>query len=172
MIVTPIGVNIADYPAIFAHLSKWQPQLEKRWDKGKHWWELRACDYYDKFSMPKIVFPDIAKVPRFACEVAGRYTNDTTFFITVSEPYLLGVVNSASVHQYFIEIGATVRGGYLRFKPLYVENIPIPNASAADRNAIADLVQRCLDVRGVGCGEWETEIDARVAALYGVGGRP
>jgi hypothetical protein len=37
-----------------------------------------------------------------------------------------------------------------------------------DRDVIAALVQKCLDARGVGCEEWEAEIDERVAALYGL----
>lgn len=50
LIVTPIGINIRQYPAIFAHLRRWQDELEARWDKGNHWWELRACDYYSVFN--------------------------------------------------------------------------------------------------------------------------
>jgi hypothetical protein len=168
LIVTKIGVDIARYPAIFAHLQQWQPALEKRWDKGHHWWELRSCDYYAAFDLPKIIFPDIAKEPRFAFDVTGTFTNDTTFIATIDDRYLLGVLNSSMITNYFLEVGATVRGGYLRFKRQYVEHIPIPSAPASERTVIADLVQRCLDARGVGCGEWEAEIDGRVARLYGV----
>ena len=51
-----------------------------------------------------------------------------------------------------------------------MDQIPIPNASPAERNAIADLAQKCLDVRGQGpdVAAWEAEIDARVARLYGL----
>ena len=28
----------------------------KRYDKGEFWWELRACDYYDAFDKPKIIY--------------------------------------------------------------------------------------------------------------------
>ncbi len=168
LIVTKIGVEIARYPAIFAHLQQWQEQLEKRWDKGRHWWELRSCDYYDAFDQPKIIFPDIAKEPRFAFDTTGTFTNDTTFIMTTDDLYLLSVLNSSTVTDYFIEMGAQVRGGYLRFKRQYVEHIPIPNAPASERTAIADLVQHCLDARGVGCTAWEGEIDARVARLYGL----
>jgi hypothetical protein len=49
-----------------------------------------------------------------------------------------------------------------------MEPFPIPNASAADRKAIAALAQKCLDAKGVGCEAWEAEIDERVAPLYGL----
>jgi hypothetical protein len=50
----------------------------------------------------------------------------------------------------------------------YMSKIPIPNASTTEREAISKLVQKCLDAKGVGCEEWEKEIDDRVAALYGL----
>ena len=55
LIWTYIGVPIRDYPAIYNHLKAFQAKLEKRWDKGTVWWELRACDYYPRFSEPKII---------------------------------------------------------------------------------------------------------------------
>ena len=87
---------------------------------------------------------------------------------SASRPAFVILISSTSVEDFFIEVGATVRGGYLRFKRQYVQQIPIPKAPAADRDAIAELVQKCLDARGVGCEEWEAEIDGRVAKLYGL----
>lgn len=37
LIVTPIDIDMQRYPAVFDHLKQWQPELEKRYDKGKHW---------------------------------------------------------------------------------------------------------------------------------------
>ncbi|MEJ7842567.1 MAG: TaqI-like C-terminal specificity domain-containing protein [Rubrobacter sp.] len=168
LIVTPIGINMKRYPAVFEHLKQWQPELEKRYDQGKHWWELRACDYYDAFDQPKVIFPDIAKDLRFALDTAQTYSNNTTYFSPTNDLYLLGLLNSSAIEDFYIELSAQVRGGYLRFFTQYVEQIPIPDAPTADRDAIAELVQKCLDAKGVGCEEWEAEIDGRVAALYGL----
>jgi hypothetical protein len=55
LILKKTGVEIERYPKIFEHLQKFQPHLEKRLDKGKHWWELRACTYYSQFERPKII---------------------------------------------------------------------------------------------------------------------
>jgi hypothetical protein len=49
-----------------------------------------------------------------------------------------------------------------------MEPLPIPQAGESDRSAISALVQKCLDAKGVGCEEWEKEIDERVEALYGL----
>ncbi len=59
-----------------------------------------------------------------------------------------------------------VRGGYLRAFTDYIKQIPIPSASETDRNAIASLVQKCLNAKGQEVADWEAEIDDRVAHLY------
>lgn len=166
LIVTPIGINIKHYPAIFKHLKQWQKELENRGDKGKYWWELRACKYYDAFNKPKIIFPDIAKELRFSFNTTGVYLNNTSYFMPTDDLFLLGVINSSCVENFYIEVSSQIRGGYLRFFRQYVEKIPIPNASITEREAISKLVQKCLDAKGVNCEAWEKEIDERVAALY------
>ncbi|HNR30008.1 MAG TPA: TaqI-like C-terminal specificity domain-containing protein [Candidatus Hydrogenedentes bacterium] len=168
LIVTKIGVDIKRYPAVFRHLKQWQPELERRYDKGRHWWELRACDYYDEFEKPKIVFPDISKEARFALCEGPMFLGNTGYIIPVSDPFLVGVLNSDSVTAYYSEISSQVRGDYLRFIYQYVSQIPIPEASSAERRAIERLVRKCIDAGGVDCGEWEREINERVAALYGL----
>ncbi|TRU21937.1 MAG: class I SAM-dependent DNA methyltransferase [Microcystis aeruginosa Ma_SC_T_19800800_S464] len=168
LIVTTIGIDIKKYPAIFEHLNQWKLELEKRYDKGKFYWELRACAYYAEFEKPKIVFPDIAKESRFALDEKGLYVNNTTFMIPVYDLYLLGVLNSLTVLKYYHQLSPQILGGHLRFQRQFVEKIPIPPASESEKKPIIKLVQKCLDAKGVNCEEWEKEIDERVAALYGL----
>ncbi|NMF64071.1 class I SAM-dependent DNA methyltransferase [Brasilonema octagenarum UFV-E1] len=172
LIVTPIGVNINHYPAVFAHLKQWQAELEKRYDKGKYWWELRACDYYPVFEQPKIVYPEICKEPRFAFDQNSLFLNNKAFIIPSNDLYLLGVLNSKPVWEYLKNIcsvlGDADKGGRLELRAIYISKIPIPNASTTEREAISKIVQKCLDAKGVDCEAWEKEIDERVAALYGL----
>jgi type I restriction-modification system DNA methylase subunit len=172
LIVTPVGIDIKRYPAVFKHLKQWQPELEQRWDKGDHWWELRPCDYYAAFDKPKIIYPDIAKEPRFAFDDKGLCVNNTTYFLAVHDLYLLGVLNSRTMWDYakqrFSVLGDASDGGRLRFFRQFVRTLPIPDASSRDRAAISTLVQKCVDAKGIGCEKWEKEIDERVAALYGL----
>lgn len=172
MILTPIGIDIKRYPAVFRHLKQFKPALEKRWDKGEHWWELRACDYYEEFTKPKIVFPGIAKEPRFVLDRQGTYTINTTYMLAVDDLLLLAVLNSDPMWAYCRErltvIGDAGKGGRLRFFSQFVQAIPVPLASESDRAAISALAQKCLGARGEGCEEWEREIDERVAGLYGL----
>jgi hypothetical protein len=93
------------------------------------------------------------------------------FILPCSDLYLLGVLNSKAVWWFLQRICAVLgnaeKGGRLRLKRQYVEKIPIPEASKAEKDAIAKLVRKCLDARGVGCEKWEKEIEDRVLSLFG-----
>jgi hypothetical protein len=128
LIWTYIGVPIDRYPAILEHLTQFQTQLEKRWDKGNFWWELRACDYYEKFEEPKIIYPDIATTCRFALDRDGHYGTNTTYFFPGDDLYLLGILNSALGQFCVTEVCAGLEGGgttYLRFFGQYLEEFPV-----------------------------------------------
>ena len=48
------------------HFSKVEILLHrKRTDKGDFWWELRACDYYEQFAKPKIMYQAFQVKPCF-----------------------------------------------------------------------------------------------------------
>ncbi|WP_395092213.1 Eco57I restriction-modification methylase domain-containing protein [Armatimonas sp.] len=172
LIVTKIGVDISRYPAVFKHLSQWESELKIRRDQGNYWWELRACAYYNTFDHPKIMYPVIGKEPRFTIDNISSYTNDKTFLIGSDSLFLLGVLNSSTVWGYLKSIcsvlGDEEKGGRLELRSIYVSKIPIPNATDDEKAAISALVQACLDKRGQGVEAEEAEINARVAALYGL----
>jgi Eco57I restriction-modification methylase/TaqI-like C-terminal specificity domain len=166
LIVTKIGVNITRYPAIFKHLQQWQSQLERRCDKGNHWWELRPCAYYAAFDRPKIIYQKFQVKPCFTYDVQNHYINDSVWTIPLEDLYLLGVLNSKPFWGEISRHCTPIQNGYqLIWK--YLQKAIIPNASETERKAISKLVQKCLDAKGVGCEAWEQEIDVRVAKLHG-----
>ena len=125
IILTKIGVPIDRYPAIFAHLQRYQEQLEKRWDKGNHWWELRACDYYEAFEKPKIIWPVIANSNKFALIEAGYYSNDKTFFIPTNDLYLLAILNSSAIFWLLSVQLSLLRGEYYEYRAQTLVHTPI-----------------------------------------------
>ncbi|MBV6503372.1 MAG: hypothetical protein AKCLJLPJ_01442 [Fimbriimonadales bacterium] len=170
LIVTKIGVDMSRYPAVFKHLSQWKEQLIRRQDQGEHWWELRACAYYAEFDKPKIVYQEIATFQRFAWDAEGTYVNNKVFFLPGADLYLLAILNSAPTWEYLGFLCGTMIAGAYALQSVYVERLPIPRASDADRDAIAALVQKCLDAKvadpDADVSELEAEIDARVEYLY------
>ena len=153
LIWTYMGVSIDSYPAIFEHLSQYEDSLKKRWDKGDYWWELRACDYYDKFEQPKIIFPDIAPTPRFTLDTHGYFGINTIYFIPGDNLYLLGLLNSSLGQLYFTEVCAGLESSgfnYLRFFGQYLEGFPIRTVDPSDRadkahyDRVVTLVEQML----------------------------
>lgn len=125
LIWTYIGVPIKEYPAVFEHLKQYKTQLDKRWDKGKHWWELRACDYYEQFEKPKIIYPDICKHPEFVFDDDNYFTNDKCFIIPAQDKYLLGILNSPVVGFLFKHKLPKLRGGFYEPKTVFFKGFPI-----------------------------------------------
>lgn len=187
LILTKIGIPIKEYPAVFEHLRRYQKQLEKRWDQGKHWWELRACDFYGEFEKPKIVFPDIAKESRFALDANRIYVEATAYILPVEDLYLLGLLNSKLVWEWFKRkcyvLGDPDKKGRIRLKTQWVKEIPIkridPNKTEENglRVQIIELVKDMLELnktpenRAIKRPEIAAinyKIDALVYELYGL----
>ncbi len=127
IILLKIDTPIEEYPAIFAHLQQYRTQLQKRSDKGKQWWELRTCDYYAAFEQPKLIYPDVAAGCRFAIDMEGTYSLNTTYILPLPEdqPYLAAILNSSLIEFFFLTISVRARGDYLRFFTEQVKQIPI-----------------------------------------------
>jgi len=188
LIFTRRGVNVNHYPAIQKHLAHWREDLEpkpRNWPSGKEWkgrkpgsykwYEIQdEVAYYRVFEKPKIVFPEIAKEPRFVFDRNGLFFNNKAFVIAIEDLYLLGVLNSAPAWEFAKSICAVLgdenKGGRLMLQWINFQRLPIPNAPVDERNAIAALAQQCLDAKGQGANvaQWEAEIDERVARLYGL----
>ena len=182
LIFTRRGINIDAYPAIKAHLSQWRTQLEPRplnYPSNKKWFGRKSGSYkwyeiqdniafYLEFARPKIVYQEIATFQSFAFDYTGNFVNNKAFIIPTDDLYLFGVFNSSLAWEYLQNTCSKLSGGALAMQTPYVTKLPIPNASATEREAISKLVQKCLDAKGIGCEVWEKEIEDRVAALYGL----
>ena len=91
------------------------------------------------------------------------------FIQAYSYEFILGLLNS-QLMQYIFEIQnpQMVDKIFAEVKVVYVERLPIPTAGEGDRAAIESLAQKCLDAKGQNVKQWEQEIDAIVARLYGL----
>ncbi|NDJ25702.1 type II restriction endonuclease [Nostoc sp. B(2019)] len=172
LIFTRKGTNIESYPAIKKHLIKFKEGLEKRLNvvrDGDDWFQIPyAITYFKEFEKDKIIYPDISKKCNFVWDTENLFTDCTLSIVPNGTLELLGILNSTIANFFFSQISPRVRGDFMRFKSIYVEQIPIPTILEANRLAISALVQKCLDAKGQGVEEWEAEIDDRVAYLYGL----
>ncbi|MGA2328722.1 MAG: TaqI-like C-terminal specificity domain-containing protein [Bryobacteraceae bacterium] len=143
-----------EYSPLALHLERFVDSAKRRQDQGEFWWELRSCDYYGVLNGPKIVYPDIAKGPRFFLDTAGTYVANTAYCLASDDPYLLGILNSRlcwfAIGRLSIPFGT--RAGEFRYRLIYqyMANVPIRpiNPENANdryrRDRLVALVRRML----------------------------
>lgn len=138
----------ATYPAIAAHLAPFAESAQRRADQGEFWWELRSCAYYSAFNEPKILWPDIAKLPRFSWDTEGAYVNDKGFVISVdaNQHWLLSLLQDRLQWFCISQIATPLehRAGLYRSqcKKQFIERLRIPDLDADSRTRLADLATR------------------------------
>jgi type I restriction-modification system DNA methylase subunit len=145
LINTPKGkVDIEAYPALKKHLLPFRKELEKRATK-QEWWELQQAQlaYQQKFQGGKIVYPDMTDSTKFSIDTFDNFVDCTVFFITTSEKNLTSMLNSKAANFFWKGLTPEVRGGFIRFKAQYVEQLPIPDLAPEARSRLAALGEAC-----------------------------
>jgi len=163
------GLDIGRYPSVEKHL---RPFRSFKDDNGntvgldhratrQEWFELQQPQmaYREYFDGAKIIYPEIGKEARFVLESDGRYLNNKCFFLPSADWFLLAVLNSSSVFAYLKEVCATLGdkddGGRLEYRAQYLEQLPIPVSSTADRELVGKLAKQAQTLHGQrrACGE-------------------
>lgn len=139
------------YQPLAEHLLPFAAAAKKRQDQGEFWWELRPCDYYATLDQPKIIYPDIAKQPRFCLDTQGTYIRNTAYCLGTDNLYLLGLLNSRlawfMISRISIPFGTRAGESRYRLFTQYVKQIPIRDidpASTADKSR-RDKIIRCVE---------------------------
>jgi hypothetical protein len=142
-----------NYPGVASHLKPFSEKAQKRYDKGEYWWELRACEYYDAFESPKIIYPNICKRPEFAFDELKKYTNQKCFIIPLTDKYLLGILNSSVNFFLFRTILPKLRGDFYEPSYVFLKDFPIHTidfsnpADKAQHDKLVALVDNMLELQ-------------------------
>jgi hypothetical protein len=165
LIYLPHGVDTSGAAPILKHLKAFKDQLEDRATK-QEWYELQQPQYrYSQyFDEPKIVYQVFQVKPCFALDIAGSYVTNSVYVIPRNDLFLLAVMNSQPFWGEVARYCSKIQNGY-QLMLTYFERVRIPAADAADRATLIELATRCLEVPED--TNVQTEIDKRVAALYG-----
>lgn len=154
-VYVPWECPIKEYSAIFRHLKKHEQALAARPEvrAGRFPWYAMSrygSDFSHLFGKPKIQYPDIAMESRFAMDSVGFYGTNTTYFVSGSDWYLLGALNSGAAFSHLkgscAILGDEDKKGRLRLFGQTLESLPIPNAGPNDREAVARLAQRAQEL--------------------------
>ncbi|MFN8343441.1 MAG: Eco57I restriction-modification methylase domain-containing protein [Spirosomataceae bacterium] len=159
------------YPAIYSFLLPFKEKAKIRTDKGDYWWELRACDYYNEFTKPKIMYQKFQVKPAFIYDEQGLYCNDSMWIITKADKALFALLNSKMGWYLISSYCTAIQNGYqLIFQ--YFGQIPISNRLSESKEVLTMIVDQILTAKATDSNAdttaLEAEIDRLVYALYGL----
>jgi hypothetical protein len=161
----------SEFPELANHLKQYEVEARKRTDKGDYYWELRACDYYEKFEKPKIMYQVLQVKPCFIYDEDGLYCNNSMWFIPTDDKLLLGILNSKMGWWLISKYCTAIQNGYqLIWK--YFSQIPIATGNDLVREKVSDLVNEILLTKKqnptADTTALENQIDQLVYQLYGL----
>ena len=125
-----------DHPKICDHLAQFSSQAISRSDQGEFWWELRACSYYDKFKNNKIIWGNLQSKPSFKFDKDSFFINAPCPILSTQDMFLCSLLNSNVLWFALKDIAIIRQGGFLEAKPTYINQLPIPNASASQKSNV------------------------------------
>jgi len=125
-----IEISPNNYFGIYEHLKQYDNELEKRQDKGKTRYNLRACDYYEKFEQPKIIYIYTAVDHNFYYDTESFYVNNSCFIISNADKFLALWLNSSIFEFYkhlnFVAYGNPENKGRCKLDYNKMIEVPIP----------------------------------------------
>ena len=145
-----------DYPAIKKHLLPFKEKLlarrgganPKTGEVPYKWWQLQVDYYssgtYKNFEKEKIVWGNLALDAQYSFANKGFYINAPCPMITPCNKYILAVLNSPVSDYYIRKLGVTRNGGYFEYKPMFVEQFPVPKLSSDQQQPFINLVDYIL----------------------------
>ena len=182
--------NISEIPNIISYLNKYKEKLLNRKDnslkgalKRGRWDVISLPKIAIDFESKKIVAPQRSRTNTFGYNEIPWYASADVYFITEKDTdfslkYILALLNSKLYYQWLYHRGKR-KGETLELYQKPLSEIPIKKISEEKQNPFIELVDKILKVAKDGEHlrnpskkyeflQLETEIDARVAHLYGL----
>lgn len=82
-----------EYPSLHARCKGFEERLRKRQDRGRFWWELRSCSYYERLEGEKTLYQEIQFSPAYSADIGAQFCNNKVFMLPLDR-WLLAVLNS------------------------------------------------------------------------------
>ena len=134
--------DIEEYPAIKNHLLSFGKErleqsgkefyvngekLKARKKTNNKWFETQdSISYWEDFNKPKIVWGNLNLSATYTLAPIGMMINAPATMIVPASETLLCILNSKLADYYIRNLGVTRNGGYFEYKPMFIEQLPIP----------------------------------------------
>ena len=148
------------FPLCFAYLQAREEELNKRNIVGgsaetKQFYQFGRSQSLTKFNTPKIILPILSTEPRYAFDdnniVVTGGGNGPYYMIrpragsTLSNQYLMAVLNHPLCEAFVRTNTSTFRGGFYSHGKQFIENLPIPIPSRESHEEIEGLVSNLVE---------------------------
>lgn len=147
-----LNINIEKHPALKKFLLGFgKDRLEQtgiklpdgttaRKKTGNKWFETQdQIAYYPEFENTKVVWCDIATSPSFCLLPGGLYFNNTVYFLSTADKYILGVLNSKLNHYALLQVASDLGQAGIRFFKQFVQQLHIPPATSHNQLIVKEI---------------------------------
>ena len=102
-------------------------KVKARKKTNNKWFETQdSISYWDEFSKPKIVWGNLNTRGSYAMAPENMFINAPACMIVPGSQYILAMLNSKVADYYIRNLGVVRNGGFFEYKPMFVEQIPVP----------------------------------------------
>jgi len=151
------------FPGCWAYLNARRDEFDRRSVTGgaaadRQWYQFGRSQSLVKFDSPKIILPILSIEPRYAYDDTNIMVtgggNGPYYMIrprdgaTLTNHYLLAVLNHPMSEAFVRTNTSPFRGGYYSHGKQFIEDLPIPPAAGPERTAIKSLVTTLIDTLG------------------------
>ena len=138
--------------------------VKARKKTNNKWFETQdSISYWDEFSKPKIVWGNLNTSGNFAIAPEGMFINAPACMLIPGNNYLLAVLNSKIADYYIRTLGVVRNGGFFEYKPMFIEQIPIPKITEEQEAQIDTILSSSLSMV-----EKDAKIEKIIDAIYGL----
>ena len=127
------------HPVLHSHLKQYEGALRNRTDQGRFWWELRSCDYYDRFQYAKIAVSRASFHSACGLDEVGYFQNDSTVFVPTNDLFILAVLNSRVAWWYMTLTFPHLKDEALYMHADYLAHFPIPQPSELFKENVREI---------------------------------
>ena len=121
--------------------------VKARKKTNNKWFETQdSISYWDEFSKPKIVWGNLNTFGSYAIAPENMFINAPACMIVPGNTYLLAVLNSKIADYYLRTLGVVRNGGFFEYKPMFVEQIPIPKITTEKAKQIDNILSSSLSM--------------------------
>ncbi|MBT0551262.1 hypothetical protein N4T42_00580 [Riemerella anatipestifer] len=172
-----LKIDIELYPAVKQHLMSFgYDRLKQTGDKGarkktnNQWFETQdSIGYWEDFSRPKVIYPNMTKFLPFVYDGKGFLTNQKCFIITGSKvEFLTAFLNSSLFKYCFKDDFPELQGGTRELSKIFFDKITVMQISEETNlqfKKIIDDIQQMKE-NGESTKELELIIDTLLFNLY------